>query len=44
VKIVEISDKRLPLVYGSEIAEEKIKHEIREADDNVYKVSLWTLL
>lgn len=37
VKIEDISDKRLPLVYGSEIAEETIKREIRDADDNVYK-------
>lgn len=27
----------MPLVYGSELAEERIKHEIREADENVYK-------
>jgi hypothetical protein len=37
VKIEEISDRSLPLVYGSELAEERIKHEIREADENVYK-------
>ncbi|WP_206668335.1 hypothetical protein [Roseibium aquae] len=37
VRIEELSDKSMPLVYGSEIAEEQIKHEIREADDNVYK-------
>lgn len=37
VKIEEISDRALPLVYGSELAEERIKHEIREADENVYK-------
>ena len=24
-------------MYASEMAEERIKHEIREADDNVYK-------
>ena len=37
VKIEEIADRSLPLVYGSELAEERIKHEIREADENVYK-------
>lgn len=36
VKIENISEKPMPLVYGSEIAEEQIKHEIRDADDNVY--------
>ena len=35
--IEEISDRSLPLVYGSELSEERIKHEIREADENVYK-------
>jgi hypothetical protein len=37
VKIDEISDRSLALVYGSELAEERIKHEIREADENVFK-------
>jgi hypothetical protein len=37
VKIEEISDRPLALVYGSALAEERIKHEIREADENVYK-------
>ena len=37
VKIEEISSRSLALVCGSELAEERIKHEIREADDNVYK-------
>jgi hypothetical protein len=37
VKIEEISDRSLALVYGSELAEQRIKHEIREADENVYK-------
>lgn len=37
VKIEEISEKALALMYGSEVTEAKIKHEIREADDNVYK-------
>lgn len=30
-------DKELPLIYASDLAEQRIKHEIREADDNVYK-------
>lgn len=37
VVINSISDRPLPLVYASELAEQRIKHEIREADDNVYK-------
>ncbi|WP_371410084.1 hypothetical protein [Mesorhizobium sp. LCM 4577] len=37
VKIEELSHKSLALMYGSEMAEERIKHEIREADDNVFK-------
>jgi len=37
VRIEEISDRPLALVYGSELAEERIKHEIREADENVFK-------
>ncbi|MGQ3292512.1 MAG: hypothetical protein ACT6U0_09900 [Shinella sp.] len=37
VLIEEISDKPLSLTYGSDMAEQKLKHEIREADDNVYK-------
>jgi hypothetical protein len=37
VKIDEISDRPLALVYGSELAEERIKHEICDADENVYK-------
>lgn len=37
VKIEEVSDKSLSLMYGSEVAEARIKHEIREADENVYK-------
>jgi hypothetical protein len=27
----------LTLVYASELAEERIKHEIREAEDNLFK-------
>lgn len=37
VVVEEISKNRLPLVYGSELAERRIKHEIREAHDNIYK-------
>ena len=37
VKIEEISDRALALVYASELAEQRIKHEIRDADENVYK-------
>jgi hypothetical protein len=37
VQIEKISDRPLPLMYGSNLAEQRIKHEIREADDNIYK-------
>lgn len=37
VRIEELSPKPLALMYGSELGEERIKHEIREADENVYK-------
>lgn len=37
VVVSELSDKPLALTYGSELAEEQIKHEIRETDENVYK-------
>lgn len=37
VKIEELSPKSLALMYSSSLAEERIKHEIREADENVYK-------
>jgi hypothetical protein len=37
VLIEEISDKSISLTYGSDLAEQKLKHEIREADENVYK-------
>lgn len=36
VVIEKISDKDLPLVYASDLAEERIKHEIRDAEDNIY--------
>lgn len=37
VEIESISDKSLPLIYASELAEQAIKHEIADAEDNVYK-------
>ncbi|QOZ55155.1 hypothetical protein XH90_30035 [Bradyrhizobium sp. CCBAU 53338] len=37
VAIEDISPRDLPLIYASELAEQRIKHEVREADDNVYK-------
>lgn len=37
VVINSISDKDLPLMYGSDMAEAQIKHVIREEDENVYK-------
>jgi hypothetical protein len=37
IVIEDISDKPLALIYASEIAEDRIKHEIREADENAFK-------
>ena len=37
VVIEELSAKPLALMYASELAEQRLKHEIREAEDNVYK-------
>lgn len=37
VKIPEVSEKSLPIIYASSLAEERIKHEIREANDKIYK-------
>lgn len=37
VLIRDISDKELPLIYASDLVEKKIKHEIRDGDDNVFK-------
>jgi hypothetical protein len=37
VRIDEISRKVLPLIYASELAEERIKSEIREAEDNLFR-------
>lgn len=37
VVIEEISEKPLAITYGSALAEERVKHEIRESDENIYK-------
>lgn len=37
VVIEEINEKPKALIYGSGMVEQEIKHEIREADDNIYK-------
>lgn len=37
VEIEAIHPRALPIVYASSLAEERIRHEIAEADDNVYK-------
>ncbi len=37
VLIEEVHSKALALMYASELAEERIKHEIRDAEDNIYK-------
>lgn len=37
VLIENIHPRSLPIVYASKLAEERIRHEIAEADDNVYK-------
>ena len=37
VLVEEISDKPLPLIYASELSEQRIKYETREAEDNLYK-------
>ena len=37
VVVENILDRDLPVIYASELAEQRSKHEIREADDNVYK-------
>jgi hypothetical protein len=37
VLIEEVHNRALALMYASELAEERIKHEIREAEDNIYK-------
>ncbi|MBL4926810.1 hypothetical protein [Fuscibacter oryzae] len=37
VLIPEIDNRDIPLIYASELSEQRIKHEIREADDNIFK-------
>lgn len=37
VEIEAISGKSLPLIYASQLAEQAIKYEISDAEDNVYK-------
>ncbi|MBN2907758.1 MAG: hypothetical protein JXJ18_13690 [Rhodobacteraceae bacterium] len=37
VIVDDLSDKPLPLVYGSDFAEERIKDVIRNSDENIYK-------
>ncbi|MEP2655940.1 MAG: hypothetical protein ABJH07_09320 [Sedimentitalea sp.] len=37
VLIEEVHKRPLALMYASELAEERLKHEIREAEENVYK-------
>ena len=37
VTIEDIADYELPLIYASDLAEQRIKHEIRDADENLFK-------
>jgi len=37
VQIEAVHPKELPVVYASSLAEERIRHEIADADENVYK-------
>lgn len=37
VVIEPISKRSMPLIYNSELAEQQIKHEITEAEDNLFK-------
>ena len=37
VEIETLPNKALPIVYASALAEERIRHEIADADENVYK-------
>jgi len=39
--IEDVSDKPLAVVYDSELAEEKIKHETKDGDRNVYKLGFY---
>ena len=36
VVVEKLSEKDLPLIYASNLSEERIKHEIRETEDNIY--------
>lgn len=36
VIIEELSDKRLPLIYGAALAEERIKDQMRRTEENIY--------
>ena len=37
VEIEAVHARPLPIVYASKLAEERIRHEVAEADENVYK-------
>jgi hypothetical protein len=37
VLISDLHDKDLPLIYGGTLIEERLKHEIRDEDENVFK-------
>lgn len=37
VIISQISDRDLPIMYASDLAEQRVKHEIRDANDNIFK-------
>ncbi len=37
VRIEELSEKSLALMYGSELAEQRIKYEMRETSDNIFR-------
>ena len=38
VLIDEISEKPMALTYGSNLAQERIKHELREANENIFRL------
>ena len=35
--IDEVSPKALPVIYSSELAEQRVRHEIRDENDNIFK-------
>lgn len=37
VVIEQVSTKKLPLIYASDLAGQEIKHELRDADQNIFK-------